>query len=69
MRHQADEVSYFVDYVAYSVYACAFWRFRQFKIRRPDPGNSDSYLQITARLDALDRPALQALVEEVFGSA
>lgn len=47
------EKKHFLDYLRYSLLSIAFWRFRQFHIRRPDAARADSYMAMIQRLDRI----------------
>ncbi len=48
-----QEKQLFLHYLLYSLLSIAFWRFRQFQIRRPDAARCDSYKQMTDRISAM----------------
>lgn len=45
-ENEWQSLDYFVHYAALSI---AFWRFRQFNIRRPDPDRADTYEEMITR--------------------
>lgn len=58
----AAEREAFVDYARYALLSIAFWRFRQFNVRRPDEARKSAHLQMTRRLDALDEARWTAML-------
>ena len=44
------ELEYLNDFVDYCALAVAFWRFRQFNIRNPDPLLQDKYTEMEQRI-------------------
>jgi len=55
----------FVDYLIYSLISVAFWRFRQFRVRRPDPERADVYKHMTDRIDRIDHTQWKALLDSL----
>lgn len=61
----AAERAAFCDFVRYSLLSIAFWRFRQFNVRRPDEARASSHEQMTRRIDAMDDARWEALLAEL----
>jgi homoserine kinase type II len=53
------------DFLRYALFSIAFWRFRQFRVRRPDAAREDAFAQMTARIDSLDEPRLRSLCAQL----
>lgn len=45
------EKGQFTPFLVYAATAAAFWRFRQYNIRRPDPARADTYQELAALAD------------------
>jgi homoserine kinase type II len=61
----SDEQKHFIDYLIYSLYAIAFWRFRQFNVRSFDEKRCNTYQDMITRLDNLPEKELSAILAKV----
>ncbi len=54
-----DEKNQLVPFLTYAATAAAFWRFRQYNLRYPDPDKADNYMELALLADqAMENPIL-----------
>ena len=52
-----DDCRLFRSYLRYALLSIAFWRFRQFNVRKPDAQRKDAHVSMLRRLDAVESEA------------